>query len=97
MSHLLTSLFSEKRRRWLGLNWAILGGLILAFVAVFAVSHYVFHVPVYEGNSNRLAPEGSIAMTLIALGAGGALFAVMGTALLLTNPRSSVSQPGGKR
>ncbi len=97
MSHLLTGLFSEKRRRWLGLNWAILGGLIMAFAAVFAISHYVFHVPVQAGHSNHLASEGSIAMTLIVLGAGGALFAVMGTALLLTNPRSSVCQPGGKR
>lgn len=64
-------------------GFLLLGLALVSFGAVFAVSHYVFGVPIHEGHSGRLATDAEILTNVIAFGAGGGLFAFLGGAILL--------------
>ena len=67
----------------IGWGFIVLGVLGLIFVSVFAVSHYLFGLPVHEGRGGRgLAPESLIAQTSLVLGGGAAFFAVLGALML---------------
>jgi hypothetical protein len=71
--------------QWGRVAWGLLllGLALVAFGAAFAVSHYVFGVQIHEGHSGRLATGAEILTNVIAFGAGGGLFALLGAAILL--------------
>ena len=66
----------------------MLGLLGLVFVSAFAISHYVFGMPVYEAHSRSLASPSLIARTLFMLLGGSCLFAALGGWMLLRFFRS---------
>lgn len=71
-------------------GFCVLGLLGLAFVSAFAIAHYTFGVPVYQGHSQRLASPIVVGRTLLMLAAGSGGFAVLGALMLfLAVPRKN--------
>ena len=70
--------------RKMAMGWLVLGLAGLVFVTIFAISHYVFEMPVHEGHSGgHLATQVEVADTIITLGGGFFLFAAFGGGVLL--------------
>ena len=68
----------------IAMGWIVLGLIGLSFVGLFAISHYVFGVPIHEGHSGkRIFTPTEVATTLTALGGGFFLFASLGAVVLL--------------
>ncbi|HUO23559.1 MAG TPA: hypothetical protein VMU59_13675 [Caulobacteraceae bacterium] len=79
-------MFKSERMKWgrVAWGWLLLGLVFIAISIGVAVGHYAFGMPIHEGHSGgRLATSTEILTTLVAFGAGGSLFAVMGGAILL--------------
>lgn len=59
----------------------VVGSLLVTFIIAMAVGHYVYGVPVHNGNTGQLATSTEIATSLMVIGGGGALFVVIGALL----------------
>ena len=68
-------------RRRIARGWIIVGGLVVVFISVMAVAHYVYGMPVHDRNTGEFSTPANTLLTFVLIGGGGALFLVMGILL----------------
>lgn len=62
-------------------GWIIIGTLMVVFVSAMAVAHYVYGMPVHDGNTGESSTPANTLSIFMLLGGGGAFFLVMGILL----------------
>ena len=73
-------------RRRIARGWILIGSLMVVFISVMAVAHYVYGMPVHNENTGQLSAPGNTLMIFLLIGGGGAFFVLMGTLLYRWNP-----------
>ena len=73
-------------RRRIARGWIIVGSLLVVFISAMAVAHYVYGMPIHNGNTGELSTPGNTLMTFLVIGVGGALFVVLGILLRRWDP-----------
>lgn len=74
-------------------HWLLVGSLILAGDAVFAIAHYVFGAAVHDRHTGETVSESALALTLVILAMGGLLLATIGGAYLWLNRKRPEESP----
>jgi len=72
-------------RRRIARGWILVGSLVVAFIVTMAVAHYGYGMPLHDRNTGELSTPANTLMTFVLIGAGGALFVVMGILLYRWN------------
>ena len=70
---------SIRRLAW---GWMLVGLIVFLGAGSMLVSHFIFGVPVHDRYSGRPTSDLSVLGYGVILGGGGALFAVLGSAIL---------------
>ena len=63
-----------------------MGSLLVVFISAMAIAHYGYEMPVHDENTGELSTPENTLLTLLVIGGGGALFAVLGILLYRWNP-----------